>query len=113
MAIFIDRLESKLKEKNCTQSELANQIGIRRPTISEWKKNGSIPSGDVCLRIADYLNVSVRWLISGQEEKQLSNQDKELLAKINDLTPAQKESILMMIDGYTLKNKSSSEKLFG
>ena len=52
MEYFIDRLEKVLKDKGISKTELAEKNGIRRPTISDWKKNGAVPSGDVGLKIA-------------------------------------------------------------
>lgn len=69
MECFVERLESILKEKGITKTELANKIGIRRPTLSEWKKNGAIPAGDVCVKIAEYLDVDVEYLITGKHKK--------------------------------------------
>ena len=71
---FMDRVESILKEKRLTQKELAEDLGLRRPTLSDWKKNGAVPAGDICIRIADYLGVSVEWLVTGKEAA-LSSED--------------------------------------
>jgi transcriptional regulator with XRE-family HTH domain len=63
---FIDRLEALLKEKGVSQKSLAEYIGIRNPSISDWKKEGTIPRADVAIKIAEYLNVSVEYLITGK-----------------------------------------------
>lgn len=92
MENFIDRLEKKLDEKKITKTELATDLGIRRPTLSEWKKNGAIPAGDVCLKIANYLGVSVEWLITGKEkeeaktEKASVSKKEQVQKKLNALT---------------------------
>jgi transcriptional regulator with XRE-family HTH domain len=62
---FIERLETLLKEKGISQKSLAEYIGIRNPSISDWKKEGTIPRADVAIKIAEYLNVSVEYLING------------------------------------------------
>jgi transcriptional regulator with XRE-family HTH domain len=64
---FIERLEMLLKEKGISQKSLAEYIGIRNPSISEWKKEGTIPRADIAIKIAEYLNVSVEYLITGVE----------------------------------------------
>lgn len=92
METFIERLENILKQNKITQTEIAEAINLRRPTISEWKKNGNVPAGDICCKIADFLNVSVEWLITGKD-KSLSVHDRELLKKYNLLTTEQKEMI--------------------
>jgi transcriptional regulator with XRE-family HTH domain len=65
--VFIERLETLLKEKGVSQKSLAEYIGIRNPSISEWKKEGTIPRADIAIKIAEYLNVSVEYLITGTE----------------------------------------------
>ena len=82
MECFVERLESILKEKGITKTELANKIGIRRPTLSEWKKNGAIPAGDVCVKIARYLDVDVEYLITGNHKDNV--EEKEA---VEDKTP--------------------------
>jgi transcriptional regulator with XRE-family HTH domain len=64
---FIERLEILLKERGISQKSLAEYIGIRNPSISEWKKEGTIPRADIAIKIAEYINVSVEYLITGTE----------------------------------------------
>ena len=99
---FMDRVESILKEKRLTQKELAEDLGLRRPTLSDWKKNGAVPAADICLRIADYLGVSVEWLVTGKETA-LTSEEKTLLKQWKILTPDQKDTL------RTLLNKWESE----
>lgn len=99
---FMDRVESILKEKRLTQKELAEDLGLRRPTLSDWKKNGAVPAADICLRIAEYLGVSVEWLVTGKESS-LTSEEKTLLKQWKILTPDQKDTL------RTLLNKWESE----
>ncbi len=105
--VFMDRVEMILKQKKLTQKELAEELGLRRPSLSDWKKNGSVPAGDVCLKIANYLKVSVEWLISGKEGG-LSKEESELLAQWSMLSPEQKNNINILLDGW--KKARDNEK---
>lgn len=109
MEMFSDRLDKVLRERKITQKELAEKIGIRRPTISDWKKNGACPTIDVALRIADFLNVDCRWLVTGEESEKvtLSQEEKKLLAAWDELSQADKEEIEMLID---FKSKAAKAK---
>lgn len=101
---FIDRLELVLKQKNITKTELANKLNIRWPTLSEWAKNGSIPAADIALKIADYLNVSLEWLITGKEkENTITMEQKELLELCAKLTPEQSATIKTVIETMAKK----------
>lgn len=98
MKTFIDRVEEILERSGISKTELAEVLNIRRPTLSEWKKNGAFPSADIALKIAKYLNVSVEWLITGEEtnnnaislEKETI---KEILQKTQELLDFIKEKV--------------------
>ena len=109
MELFSDRLDKVLKEKKITQKELAEKIGIRRPTISDWKKNGACPPIDIALRIADFLSIDCRWLVTGEESENvtLTPEQKKLLAAWEELSGQDKEEIEMLID---FKNKAAKAK---
>jgi transcriptional regulator with XRE-family HTH domain len=66
---FMDRLEAKIRENKTTQKEAAEFAGLTGAAITEWKKDKTIPRADVAIKIAEYLNVSVYWLITGKESK--------------------------------------------
>jgi transcriptional regulator with XRE-family HTH domain len=63
------RVKQKLDEMGKSQNELARVIGVSSAQASAWVVNDRIPRADDCLKIADYLGVSVRWLLTGEEEE--------------------------------------------
>lgn len=67
---FVERIDLLLKEKNLKRSALCEAVEIDSTSISVWKKRGTIPSGDVCVKIAKYLNVDVEYLITGSQKKE-------------------------------------------
>lgn len=114
MEYFIDRLEKVLKDKGISKTELAEKNGIRRPTISDWKKNGAVPSGDVCLKIAKYLGVSAEWLISGEETKDyIPAEEKKRLSMLRELTPEQRHTIDVLLNDFERINMESFKKDLG
>lgn len=106
---FMDRVESVLKERKWTQKELAESLNLRRPTLSDWKKNGAVPAGDICIKIAEYLNVSVEWLISGKESG-LSNEEKWLLAQWGQLDPTQQDTVRTLLDKWEADRTAREKK---
>lgn len=61
-------------------STVAEQLGINKSTVTNWKKFGYTPRGDVLQRIADFFDVSVDDLLgNGQSpvrgERQISDED--------------------------------------
>ena len=106
---FMDRVETLLKEKRITQKEMADTLSLRRPTLSDWKKNGAVPAGDICLKIADYLGVSVEWLISGKEAG-LSTEQRALLSQWSKLSADQKDTIQILLDKWEADRKTKEKK---
>ena len=96
---FMDRVESLLKDKKLTQKELAEDLNLRRPTLSDWKKNGAVPAGDICIRIAEYLGVSVEWLVTGKENG-LTAEERTLLRQWSILTSEQKDTVKTLLEKW-------------
>lgn len=108
---FVKKIDEILKEKNIKRSALCEDVGLTHSALTDWSKRNTIPAADVAFKIADYLNVSCRWLVTGIEEKGIANSDRNLLQDFHDLTVDQQESILMMIQGYKTKNESSKKEI--
>ena len=64
---MFDRIFNLLKEKGITQSALADKIGVRQATISDWKRKKTTPSAETIGLIAEILGVSTDYLITGKE----------------------------------------------
>lgn len=61
------RIFSILKEKKKKQKELSAYTGISEAAISDWKKKGTNPSSDKIFAIANFLEVSVEYLLTGED----------------------------------------------
>ena len=59
----IRHVRGKLK-----QFEFADALGISRPNLSRYE-SGRTPPAEVLQKIADYGGVTVRWLLTGEEEE--------------------------------------------
>lgn len=109
MSDFTDRIDSELKKKMLKRLALCESIGIAPNSIAIWLKRGTIPGGDVCLKIARYLGVGFEWLITGEEEGKegsLSEEEQELLSSWRELAEHEKAAVLAMIGSF-LKSKAA------
>ncbi|MDE5601667.1 MAG: helix-turn-helix domain-containing protein [Clostridia bacterium] len=64
---FAERLNELIIEKDLTQSKLAESINVEPSTISRYLSKQNIPEIDILIRIADYFNCSVDFLIGRTE----------------------------------------------
>jgi transcriptional regulator with XRE-family HTH domain len=82
-ALIVDRIDKRAAEIGTSRPELTDKAHIAKNTFSNWSKVGTIPRADVALAIADALRCSVRWLITGENDKQeeYTLEEKNLLGK--------------------------------
>ena len=62
MTIFSKRLKKLRKNKGLKQQELAEILGIKRNTYSDWENGKTEPRFDNLVKLADFFNVSLDWL---------------------------------------------------
>lgn len=59
----MNRLKELRKQKKVTQENLANEMGVTKLTISRWENEEVQIKPDKAQQLADYLNVSVGYLL--------------------------------------------------
>lgn len=64
---FVDRIDFLLKQKKLSRVNLNADCGLPKNLIAQWKQRGTIPSADIAVKIANYLNTSVEYLVTGSE----------------------------------------------
>ncbi len=66
---FWRNVEAELEYKNMSRKELAQKARFAVSGMSLGLANNSMPSVDVAVRIADVLDVSVEYLVTGTDKK--------------------------------------------
>lgn len=103
MSGFSERLLEELNYVGYSQADLARFLGVRQSTVQTWIQRGSIPAADTALRIADFLNVSLEYLVTGKKDEskkskiELSDFEKNLLREAADLLPEDKAELMAYI----------------
>lgn len=96
---FFERLLGKLEEKNLIRADLCRALGISEGTVRNWEK-GVMPAADTALKIAQYLDVSLEYLITGKEkgtEKKIKKSDSDFLESFKKLPEPDREEIKALI----------------
>lgn len=110
-----ERFLQLLKKKNITAYRVGKDTGISQNTLSYWKKGTGKPKTDKLKKIADYFNVSLKWLmgISDIKEKTVigkdniiyiekkenfTDEEREIIKKYRCLPEAGKTTVKVILD---------------
>ena len=66
-----ERIEMLRNTAEISQGKLEKALGFSNGSISKWKV--STPNPERLKKLADYFNVSVEWLLTGEDESALSD----------------------------------------
>lgn len=79
---FYERYKMLCNEIGKTPTGVGNELNVDRSTVNYWK-NGHTPKRPILLRIADYFNVSVDFLVGNTDIRNApENQSPEDIAKV-------------------------------
>lgn len=110
--MFLERLLSLCSENGTDISNVLRSLGLSTSKGTAWR-NGSIPNGDILLKLANYFHVSTDYLLgntddprpAGQKEQppvdggELSEKDIRLIQWFRSLPPEKQKAILISQDG--------------
>ncbi len=68
MATFGDRIAGAREALGLSQRDLAHRLGIRTETLRGWEEDRTEPRANRLQMLAGLLNVSIRWLLTGEGE---------------------------------------------
>jgi transcriptional regulator with XRE-family HTH domain len=72
---IIDRLQALVKERGMTFKQLEREVGLGNGTIRRWEEQS--PRVDKLTKVADFLQVSLDYLVYGRDVLELSEGRKE------------------------------------
>ena len=101
----------KRKEKNLTQEQLAEKLGVSNKTISKWENGKCMPDYSVIKNLCEELEITVAELMDGEnaEDKSVRTYDEEqimdLLKRTQDLEKQKnlRYGILLIVMGIALQ----------
>lgn len=83
---FKENLRDEISYQGLMIKEVAQKAGIKPGSLSNYlKENSSIPSADVAVKIANALNVSVEYLVTGKESSQKNKINEKIFPLIKRL----------------------------
>ena len=61
--------EQLLKKRKITPYRVSKETGVPQSTLSDWKRDRSIPKTDKLQKIANYLGVTLDYLLGNEQKK--------------------------------------------
>lgn len=111
---FNEKITLARKNKDWTQSEVADLIGVASGLIGKYERAEITPPLEVATRLAEVLDCSLDYLVGLVEINPEKSQDsipgrlKPALTKLEQLSPADRTLILSVMDAFIAKAKLQS-----
>ena len=93
-------------EKNLTQEQLAEKIGVSGRTVSRWENGNNMPDLSIIVELAEFYDVDIRELLNGERKSENMKNEKIENGKMDgDL-----KETMMMVSEYTEEEKKKITK---
>lgn len=83
-SLFSSRLRKLIKDENISMQTLSSEIGVSRQAISQYCDGSTVPNADKLLKIAEYFNVSLDYLV-GRTDVFTTDKDIQYICKYTGL----------------------------
>ena len=107
---IFSRIENHLKP-NEKMKDMIENLGFNKASVYRWKSDDVIPKTKDILKIAEYLRVSLYWLLTGIDDRDLSEQQKKILNEFEKLNDIGKETAINAVIGMALSSKFCDQTL--
>ena len=67
---ILERILEELSKTEKKEADLCKYVGINQNNFTNWKRRGTEPPATLLPLFAEFLNVSVDYLITGEEKEQ-------------------------------------------
>lgn len=108
---FGARLKGLRKQKNWPQKELAALVDIRFQQLNKYESGLNIPPAEMLIKLADVLNVTVDYLLTGSATEAASLANSRLFRRfqvLEGLAPDDQETVIKVIDAMIAKQRITS-----
>lgn len=108
----MNNIKNLRKQKNILQTKLALDLNLTQEAISSYETERVTPSADILIKLADYFNTNIDYLlcrtpynipISDIKPNNINDKQFLLLTKINKLSEIDTAKVESYIDGLNSK----------
>lgn len=94
--MFACRVKYLRQSYELNQVQLAEKLGVKKQSISNWENDNIMPSVEMLEKIADFFEVSTDYLLGRDEKKTVDG----LIIDVTGLKPHQIEHIKLLVDDF-------------
>lgn len=92
IGVFLKELR---QEKQITQEQLAEQMGVSRRTVSRWETGHNLPDLSVLVELADFYDVDLNEIFCGERRSEIMDAElKDTLLQAADYTEGIRKKIV-------------------
>ena len=89
---FLKRLRN---EKELTQEQLAEKLGVSNKTVSRWETGNNLPDIGMLIQLSEFYDIDIREIIDGGRKSEIMNAEmKDTLEKVAEYSEYEKEIII-------------------
>jgi len=100
------RLISLRRERDLTQQQMADAIGVHVNQVRRYEAGATQPSLDALKKIAVAMSVTIDSLVFDEEERGPDEQLRLQFEAISHLSPEEKQVVKELLDGMIIKYQS-------
>ena len=106
-----ERMFALLDKQNKMAADLCKVIGVGTSQTTSWKKRNTDPPAKYLVQIADFLDVSLEYLLTGVDNSssKLTPLETDMLAMFRELPSDKKHEFVGELKGY-LRATAPAEK---
>ena len=95
-------LKELRREREITQEQLAEKLGVSGRTISRWETGNNMPDISLLVEIAEYFDVSIPEIIKGERSEDMNEGAREVAETMSDYAKAEKEQLVKSIRNMSI-----------
>lgn len=95
--MFYDIFKQLAEKKGISVHKATQELGLSKSTATKWKKTAAIPHSETLQKIADYFDVPLEYLLTGDTQEKTPPADAE--GDIDSMLSVLLDSPTIMLDG--------------
>ncbi len=106
---IVERIKEKCRQKGTSMSALEKKLNYGNGNIRRWDTQK--PSYDKVLDVANLLDVSIDWLLTGKEAAELSPAEQKLIEHYRCADERGKRAIERVAEAESMELESSTSQI--